>query len=141
MTFPSHICSNRNFSTLLVQRSSLKGFRQTIPKEISICGFVFFYQPQGMNVSRYSTHSLHFHLISICFLFSLSFLLSLPLFSSLQSSNVLSLQPPQSSSHRESWKQSKNSPLSPGWVTSNLGPQASLQTCGPQSRQLRDAIV
>lgn len=54
---------------------------------------------------------------------------------------VVSLQPPQSSPHRESWRQSKPSPLSPGWVTSNPAPQASLQACGPESWQLREAIV
>lgn len=54
---------------------------------------------------------------------------------------VLSLQPPQSSPHRKSWRRSKPSPLSPGWVTSNPAPQAALQACGPESWKLREAIV
>ena len=83
---------------------------------------------------------IHFHLFSYAFIIS-------PLFSSCLLScfppyrAVVSLQPPQSSPHRESWTQSKPSPLSPGWVTSNPSPQASLQACGPESWQLREAIV
>lgn len=89
----------------------------------------------------HSAHVLPFLFISIC-----SFIIS-PLLSSClllgfpPCRAVVSLQPPQSSPHRESWRQSKPSPLSLGWVTSNLAPQAFLQACGPESWQLREAIV
>lgn len=80
--------------------------------------------------------------ISICSSLSL-FHLSYPLVYSFSPPcrAVVSLQPPQSSPHRESWRRSKPSLLSPGWVTSNLTPQALLQACGPESWQLREPIV
>lgn len=97
-----------------------------------------------LNVSPNSAHSLPLLLISIC-----SPLLSLSVRSSPPASRlvlppcraVVSLQPPQSSPHREGWRRSKPGPLSPGWATSSPGPQASLQACGPESWQLREAIV
>lgn len=89
----------------------------------------------------HSAHILLFLFISICSFIISSLLSSCLLFRSPPRRAVVSLQPPQSSPHRESWTQSKLSPLSPGWVTSNPAPQAFLQACGPESWQLREAIV
>lgn len=84
--------------------------------------------------------AIHFHLFSSPFIIS-PLLSSCLLYWPPPCWAVVSLQPPQSSPHRESWRQSKSSPLSSGWVTSNLAPQALLQACGPESWQLREAIV
>ena len=102
-----------------------------------------FQQTQPFNLSLFSSlHvlSIHFHLLSFAFIIS-PLLSSCLLFWSPLRRAVVSLQPPQSTSHSESWRRSKPIPLSCGWVTSSTAPQALLQVCGPKSWQLREAIV
>ncbi len=155
----SSINYTENLVPFWCNRASCRDFKQRIPKKTNIWGififmcFLFLWYNKQHGNTAFSSHNwiwaYHLFPTQLIPCPSYSFLsvlisfhyLSSPILSSPPCRAVVSLQPPQSSPHRESWRQSKSSPLSPGWVTSNPSPPASLQACGPESWQLREAIV